>query len=397
MKLCVYSCVTNNYDTIAPPPKWEGVDFVLFTDNEDYDGNGWTVKIVKDTYYKYIKMHPHVLLPEYTHYIWIDASMTIISSYKSFVSIFDKSDFALFKHPERSCVYDEIAKCIELKKDTKEKLLTQKSYIKSLGIKPKSKLLYQSGTIFIKKTDKVIKFLELWYSQTFSHSRRDQVSIIPTIHLIGWQPYQIPYYYFRGMIKLSKHKKPMSQDFKVWEFIPFSIEKNFSKAINEYCKLVPNDNDWIVIRDGDTLHTISNWQELIYRVIKEHGKEYALFGAKTNRIGSTHQRVNGTFNQMDLREHYHIGQEQYLRHGTDVEPNKNGIAGFFMCFQKSLWNEIKFNESTNKTKYFDTNFFRDVVKSGHKCADMKGLYILHLYRIWEHSESSAKSSRKHLY
>lgn len=399
MKLCVYSCVTNNYDTIASPPKWDGVDFVLFTDNEDYNGNGWEVKVIKDMYYKYIKMHPHVLLPDYTHYIWIDASMTIISSYKSFVSILEKHDFALFKHPNRSCVYDEIAKCIELKKDTEEKLLAQKSYIKSLGIKPKSKLLYQSGTLFIKKTDKVIEFLELWYNQTFSHSRRDQVSLIPTIHLIGWQPYQIPYYYFRGMIKLSKHK-PKSNlitDFKIYEFIPYSHEKNFSKAINQYCSIVPNDNDWIIIRDGDTSHTTSHWQSIIREVILKHGNEYALFGAKTNRIGSTHQRVKGMFNIYDMREHWKKGQELFETHQYNVEENKNGVAGFFMMFQKKTWNKIKFDESKDRCKYFDTYFFQDIKRAKFKSADILGLYVFHFYRIWEHSERSARSSRKHLY
>lgn len=399
MKVCVYSCITNNYDTIAPPPKWSNVDFILFTDNEDYECKGWNKMVVKETYYKYIKMHPHVLLPEYTHYIWIDASMQIISSKDSFLRIFDKNDFALFEHPHRNNVYHEIDKCIELKKDTKEKLEKQREYIQSLGITYSYKLLYQTGTLWIKNNAKNIKFLELWYNETIAHSRRDQVSIISTIHKIGWQPSKLKYYYFKGMIKLSKHK-PKSNiitDFKIYEFIPYSHEKNFSKAINQYCSIVPNDNDWIIIRDGDTSHTTSHWQSIIREVILKHGNEYALFGAKTNRIGGSHQRVKGMFNLYDMREHWNKGKDLFETHQYNVEENKNGIAGFFMMFQKKTWNKIKFDESKDRCKYFDTYFFQDVKRAKLKCADILGLYVFHFYRIWEDSEDKARKSRSHLY
>lgn len=400
MKIAVYSCVTNDYDTIAPPPKWNDVDFILFTDNENYIAEGWDVRLVdKNTYYKYIKMHPHVLLPDYTHYLWIDASMQIIGSKQMFLSVFKSSDFVQFKHPHRSCVFQEIDKCIELKKDTEEILLKQKDYIQQLGITCyNTKMLYQSGTLWIKNTAKNIEFLELWYNETIQFSRRDQISIISTIHKIGWQPKQLEFGYFRQMIKLSKHKKPVQKsDFKIWEFIPFSLEKNFSRAINEYCALVPNENDWIIIRDGDTLHTQSNWLNIVHEVIKNHGNEYALFGAKTNRIGSSFQRVKGMFDEYDIRKHYEKGQELAQLHGTDIEENNHGIAGFFMCFQKKTWDKIKFDESESKCKYFDTYFYQAVRRARLKTADIKGLYILHLYRIWEEKESEAKKSRKHLY
>ena len=60
---------------------------------------------------------PHVFLPDYDYHIWMDPTHDIISDPKEFCPTYLKdNDIALFKHPERSCLYDEANTLIELTK-----------------------------------------------------------------------------------------------------------------------------------------------------------------------------------------------------------------------------------------------------------------------------------------
>ena len=172
---------------------------------------------------------------------------------------------------------------------------------------------------------------------------------------------------------------------------PYSTSKNFGKAINDFCKLVPNDDDWIVIQDGDIIYLTSDWGRRIEDALLNYGNEFGLIGCYTNRLRGKHQLHNKEFsNDHDLAKHYQIALS-YTDSGIE-DIGVNGIAGFFMAFKKSTWIKAKgFKENTH---VFDSLFNASVRNLGMKLGLIRSLYVYHGYRIW--AGADAVNEIKHL-
>ena len=110
----IYTCIIGNHDNLLSQPKIKGVDYVCFTD-QDLKGDGWNIIRIESLpiddrlYAKHPKMLPSLWLPKVKRSIWIDGSIEVSDD-----DIFNKfsdcsgNGMALFKHPERDCIYDEI-------------------------------------------------------------------------------------------------------------------------------------------------------------------------------------------------------------------------------------------------------------------------------------------------
>lgn len=168
---------------------------------------------------------------------------------------------------------------------------------------------------------------------------------------------------------------------RIHYFTPYDVQGNIGKAYNEACSLIQDPEDWIVIRDGDTMFLTPDWGKQIEDTLKAHGEEYGLLGAVTNRIKSPHQRPTHVdmFKNMDMCKHYEVAVELRDRVKTTVTPTNLEVAGFFMAFQKKTWDKVKFEENT---RLFDFKFSEAVSKIGLRKGIMRGLYVLHSYRIW---------------
>ena len=168
---------------------------------------------------------------------------------------------------------------------------------------------------------------------------------------------------------------------------PYATDGNIGRAINEACALVP-DGDWICLRDGDAMFTTPDWGRLIAYVVERHGNEYDLFGAVTNRIGWKHHQVPGMMDVMDIRRHWEVGA-MIQANGPQVESTRELIAGFFMLFSKSTWSRTPFQEDRRRARLFDMDFSMKIKRR----AIIRGLYLLHLYRIWS---DNPRTDVKHL-
>lgn len=167
---------------------------------------------------------------------------------------------------------------------------------------------------------------------------------------------------------------------KIHYLTPYSPEGNIGRAYNEACANVPSEEDWIVIRDGDTMFLTPEWGRQVKDVLEANGDRYGLYGAMTNRVASPRQRIEGTFDEMDLKKHYLIAEEEERNHWSGVEDMEEDVAGFFMAFRKSTWTKVGgFKENT---PVFDRKFTRAVRKAGLGVGLMRGLYVLHAYRLW---------------
>lgn len=162
---------------------------------------------------------------------------------------------------------------------------------------------------------------------------------------------------------------------KIFYSNPYSIEKNFGKAINEFCELVPEDA-WIVIQDGDITYLTPDWGTIIYNTLKDNGDKFGLIGCFTGRLAVKGQLHNGTFSDNhNILDHIEIANGYS---STEIKEVHHPIAGMFMAFRKSTWTKLKgFKENTYS---FDVDFSVRVRALGMKIGLMQGLYVYHQYR-----------------
>ena len=128
---------------------------------------------------------------------------------------------------------------------------------------------------------------------------------------------------------------------KIFYSNPFSLDKNIGKAYNEYLSsLNANDEDWIVMQDGDILYLTPDWGKRINDALYLDGDKFGLVGCYTNRLRSKHQLHEKAFSSdLNVRNHYNIAMSY---EGEGIQEIKEYIAGFFMAFQYKTWKKIRF-------------------------------------------------------
>lgn len=176
----------------------------------------------------------------------------------------------------------------------------------------------------------------------------------------------------------------------IYYLTPFCPNKRLGYIHNQYCALVPNDDDYICLLDPDTMFLHPYQQAWIESIVKEHGNEWDLLGCMTNRIGNEIQCYpeGDLFDERDINWHRIYADKIYKDELSRIEET-NLIAGFFMLFKKSLWNRIKFEEIIQ----FDMKFCNAVKSAGGKIGIMKGIYIWHSYRLMS---PNPKTDKNHL-
>lgn len=166
---------------------------------------------------------------------------------------------------------------------------------------------------------------------------------------------------------------------KVHYVSPYDVTRNFGRAINEACQVCQPD-EWICIRDGDTLFLNPDWGVQIEEALFLHGTQFDLIGCMTNRLNDEHQLHNGIFSdESDIRVHMRIARELQLKNASNVEPTMGDIAAMFMLIPYRIISAWKFEENRID---FDRDFSQAMRLNGMRLGLMTGLYIFHLYRMW---------------
>tara|TARA_Y100001935_G_scaffold255527_1_gene269183 strand:- start:8355 stop:9209 length:855 start_codon:yes stop_codon:yes gene_type:complete len=185
-KIVVYSALTDSYDKIHDPkivPK--NIDYILFTDNDSsIDSDIWKIKNIDFTYRdprrlaKIFKILPHYFFPNYEYSIWIDSNIEVKKDLNSLINLsFNNNDFiAFFKHPDRSCIYDEAKNVIRLGYSRKKIVLQQISRYKKLNYPKNNGLI--AGRFIIRKHNSMRSkdLMKKWWEEIDKNSIRDQLS-----------------------------------------------------------------------------------------------------------------------------------------------------------------------------------------------------------------------------
>lgn len=163
--------------------------------------------------------------------------------------------------------------------------------------------------------------------------------------------------------------------------IPYSLERNLGAEYNRYMKLLPNDDDWMVLNDGDTMFLTFDFGHHIAEVIKKL-PDAGIITCKTNRIRQKLQQFKE--NSPDVIVHRLLAQDLDKKYRGQVERVTKTISGFFMAIKKKTWLEMgKFSEKDGKLIAVDTAFSKKVLDKGKSIYVMQGMYVFHYYRFVE--------------
>lgn len=169
----------------------------------------------------------------------------------------------------------------------------------------------------------------------------------------------------------------VSTQVKVHYLQPFAIDKNICRAYNEACDMIP-DGDWICLTDYDAMFLHPIQKQLVEQIA--NSRQADLYGAMTNRCNVPECLVQGMFDEFDLKNHFTKAFTQYQIFKDQVYHHSGFIPGYFMLFSKDTWIKVGgFKVPPLAPQFTFDQYFSMAVE---RKAIIKGLYILHLYRIW---------------
>ena len=183
----VYTCITGGYDQLIEPSYVdENFDYICFTDNPDLKSEIWDVRsLPKETEgltqikkQRYVKINAHKVLPEYELSIWVDGNIDVKDNMSELVKNILVDDCSVYvpKHPQRTCLYDEVRPVISMRKDSAENINPQIERYKKEGF-PKGYGLLQSNILIRKHNNEdCIRLMEAWSNEVMNGSHRDQLS-----------------------------------------------------------------------------------------------------------------------------------------------------------------------------------------------------------------------------
>lgn len=188
-KICVYTCITGNYDDLKEVEvKEKGIDYICFTNNKKIKSKTWKIIYIEDkkldNHYlsRKIKMIGDSYIDKnYSLSIYIDASIIFKKSVKEFLEkYFDLENdlLAACKHSVRSSIREEAEACIKQRKDDETTIKRQlefykkENFVDDLGLLEMTLIIKRHNNLLVKKT------MKLWFDMILKYSKRDQLSFM---------------------------------------------------------------------------------------------------------------------------------------------------------------------------------------------------------------------------
>jgi hypothetical protein len=184
--LVVYTAVIGSYDDLRAPSTVDpDVDYVAFVDDPHAPVPApWIRRVYRERHgsdrltARYIKTHPHLLLPQYDLSAWVDAAFRINAiDPASAREWLDGRAIAFFTHPDRDCVYEEATGVADAWLDAPEAVASMVARLEAAGY-PRHHGLVATGIIIRRHHDPtVVDAMERWWELISTCSSRDQLSV----------------------------------------------------------------------------------------------------------------------------------------------------------------------------------------------------------------------------
>ena len=180
---------SNNCEFVAFLDDCNPLEFGIWKARKAYDGfmdpcrNAKIHKILSTTYF-----------PESDFTIWMDGNTFAIRNPEELIQKFlidTESDIAVFEHPKRKTIYEELDRCVGQKKDNRDILHEQynrykRHYGDYCGHRlPWCKIILRRNNFFVHQ------FETLWWAEICRFSRRDQPSFPIAHELIGYNSIRV--------------------------------------------------------------------------------------------------------------------------------------------------------------------------------------------------------------
>ncbi len=186
-KIIVYSVNTGGYDEFRTPDVYDpNIRYILFTDNKYFKSNVWEVnhvdfidsKLDNRKKARYIKINPHLVLPNHDISIWVDhcykPKFNKAEEFLTEIGFFNNNIMS-YKHDVRNCIYSESEEVKLQRLDYEDIINSQISKYRIEGF-PRNYGLFDSG-FTIRKNNKVVnEFNDIWWNEVKNFSARDQLS-----------------------------------------------------------------------------------------------------------------------------------------------------------------------------------------------------------------------------
>lgn len=193
-RICVYTCITGNYDQIKEIDKKEkGIDYYLFTNNKTITSNTWNVVYIEDNELSNVqlarktKILGNEIVNSYEIALWMDAAVEFKKNIKDFIKTYlGLNDvFACFKHEYRTSVLEEMDACLRFRKEDIKNIVALKKFYKKEDYKYDNGLI--ESTVYIKRpgNKKVQQTMNNWFDMIKNYSKRDQLSFNYSIYKTG--------------------------------------------------------------------------------------------------------------------------------------------------------------------------------------------------------------------
>lgn len=184
--ICVYTCITGNYDNLKEIENLEPeIDYYCFTNNHNIQSNTWNVVYIEDEKLSDIQLARKIKIlghekinKDYEIHVWMDGTVIFRKKISDFVNYYlkEEDNLVMFKHGERSSIYEEAFACLNCRKEKKKKIETLFKFYEKENYKYDNGLV--ESTVFIRRTKnkKVQSTMKLWFDMIINYSTRDQLS-----------------------------------------------------------------------------------------------------------------------------------------------------------------------------------------------------------------------------
>ena len=191
-RVAVYTALFGDYDKIKKiKTKNPLCDYYIFTDQNITSGCDWQLReyqfdknISNDPILKnrFLKLHPHLLFPEYEYSIYIDATIIIELDIMRLMSRMGDNIIGLFGHHTGiDCSYLEAERVKKAGRAPVEKVDRQMKKYETEGF-PSHFGFFENSIIVRKHNDKqCVSIMETWWNELVNETKRDQLSFMYSV------------------------------------------------------------------------------------------------------------------------------------------------------------------------------------------------------------------------
>ena len=253
-KKVIYSALVGDYDILKQPEVIrEDYDYICFSNDIKEKSCGvWKIRPI---FYensenvricRYVKMHPHVLLPEYEFCIWLDCNQRLTTEHyeRADQLVLDGQICAMVIHPERDCVYQEAYALAGYLTGNPMKVYQQTKFLLSKRFPPRVGLYVTCCVFFKSQHPQIIKFLDTWWEQCEQYSCRDQMGVMYALYQVQLKPAifflrdywgKYRYSHLNEKIEYTFFQRAIRFIFKKFYLLHFTPVEFFYSMFNEQC------------------------------------------------------------------------------------------------------------------------------------------------------------------